>query len=118
MLLPERQIEDMDRLGIDVNVISLSTVIGGTAWADAETELELVKRVNDRAAEWCAAYPKRFVGSFVLPLQDMDLSMREFERATGELKLKVANLGATYGGVYLGHARFHPLWQAVLRART
>ena len=42
--------------------------------------------------------------------------MREFERATAELKLKIANLGATYGGVYLGHARFHPLWQAVLRA--
>ena len=51
MLRPERQIEDMDRLGIDVNVISLSTVIGGTAWADARTELDLVKRCNDRAAE-------------------------------------------------------------------
>jgi aminocarboxymuconate-semialdehyde decarboxylase len=116
MLLPERQVEDMDRLGIDVNVITLSTVIGGTTWADAKTELELVRRCNDRAAEWCAAYPQRFVGSFVLPLQDMDLSMREFERVTAELKLKVANLGATYGGVYLGHPRFHPLWQAVLRA--
>jgi aminocarboxymuconate-semialdehyde decarboxylase len=116
MLLPQRQIEDMDRLGIDLNVITSSTVIGGTSWADAKTEAELVKRVNDRAAAWCAAFPQRFVGSFVLPLQDIDLSMREFERATGELGLRVANLGASYGGLYLGHARFHPLWEAVRNA--
>ena len=115
MLKPERQIEDMDRLGIDMNVITLSTVIGGTSWADPKTEADLVRRANDRAAAWCADFPQRFVGSFVLPLQDMDLSMREFERATGELGLKVANLGASYGGLYLGNPRFHPLWYAVVR---
>ena len=65
MLNPARQVEDMDRLGIDVNVISSSTVIQGTSWADPATELELVRRVNDRAAEWGAAYPQRFIGSFV-----------------------------------------------------
>jgi aminocarboxymuconate-semialdehyde decarboxylase len=116
MLDPARQLEDMDRLGIDVNVISSSTVIQGTSWADAHTELDLVKRVNDRAAEWCAAYPQRFVGSLVLPLQDVDLAMREFERAVNALTLKVANLGASYAGFYLGHPRFHPLWEAVARA--
>ncbi len=115
MLNPARQVEDMDRLGIDVNVISSSTVIQGTSWADPATELELVRRVNDRAAEWGAAYPQRFIGSFVLPLQDIDRSMREFERAVGELELKVANLGASYGGLYLGHARFHPFWEAAAR---
>jgi aminocarboxymuconate-semialdehyde decarboxylase len=115
MLNPARQVEDMDRLGIDVNVILSSTVIQGTSWADPETELELVRRVNDRAAEWGAAYPQRFIGSFVLPLQDIDRSMREFERAVGQLELKVANLGASYGGLYLGHARFHPFWEAAAR---
>jgi aminocarboxymuconate-semialdehyde decarboxylase len=116
MLDPARQMEDMDRLGIDVNVISSSTVIQGTSWADPQTELDLVRRVNDRAAEWCATHPRRFVGSFVLPLQNVDLSMREFERAVSALKLKVANLGSSYGGHYLGHPRFHPLWEAVARA--
>lgn len=116
MLDPARQIEDMDRLGIDVNVISSATVIQGTSWADPATELDLTRHINDRAAEWCAAYPQRYVGSFVLPLQDIDLSMREFDRAVNELKLKVANLSSSYGGAYLGHSRFHPLWDAVVRS--
>ena len=40
----------MDRLGIDVNVISWARVIQGTSWADPAIKLELVRRVNDRAA--------------------------------------------------------------------
>jgi aminocarboxymuconate-semialdehyde decarboxylase len=116
MLDPSVQVADMDRRGIDVHVISSSTVIQGTSWADARTELELTRRVNDCAAAWCAAYPKRFVGSFVLPLQDVDLALAEMERATTELKLKVANLSSSYAGLYLGHARFHPFWEAATRA--
>ncbi|HKF99269.1 MAG TPA: amidohydrolase family protein, partial [Xanthobacteraceae bacterium] len=107
---------DMDRRGVDIHVISSSTVIQGTSWADARTELDLVRRINDRAAEWCAAHPKRYVGSFVLPLQDIDLSLAELARANGELKLKVANVSSSYSGFYLGHARFRPFWDAVVRA--
>jgi aminocarboxymuconate-semialdehyde decarboxylase len=116
MLDPAVQVEDMDRRGVDVHVISSSTVIQGTSWADRHTELDLVRRVNDRAAEWCAAYPQRYVGSFVLPLQDVDLSLAELARAVGELKLKVANVSSSYSGFYLGHARFRPFWDAVVGA--
>jgi aminocarboxymuconate-semialdehyde decarboxylase len=116
MLDPAVQIEDMDRRGVDVHVISSSTVIQGTSWADPRTELDLVRRINDCAAAWSAAYPRRYVGSFVLPLQDTDLSLVELARAVGELKLKVANVSSSYGGFYLGHPRFHPFWDAVVRA--
>src|SRR5215510_10001668 len=108
MLAPKVQVADMDRRGVDMHVISSSTVIQGTSWADAKTEFDLVRRINDCAAAWCAAYPKRFAGSFVLPLQDVELSLREME-------LNVANLSASYAGHYLGHARFHPFWEVVLR---
>jgi aminocarboxymuconate-semialdehyde decarboxylase len=116
MLDPAVQVADMDRRGVDIHVISSSTVIQGTSWAEPKAELDLVRRVNDRAAAWCAAYPDRFVGSFVLPLQDVELSMRELERAVNELKLKVANLSSSYGGRYLGHPGFHPFWDAAVRA--
>jgi len=116
MLEPALQVEDMDRRSVDMHVISSSTVIQGTSWADPETDLDLCRRVNDRAAEWCALYPRRFVGSFVLPLQDIDLALRELERAVGALGLKVANVSSAYGGRYLGHPGFHPFWEAAARA--
>lgn len=111
MIDPAIQVADMDQNGIDVAVISSASVIEGTSWADAETDLTLCRKINDRAAEWCARYPGRFVGSFVLPLQDIDRSMKEMERATGELGLAVGNFSSNYKGDYLGDARYTPVWQ-------
>jgi aminocarboxymuconate-semialdehyde decarboxylase len=113
MIDPAAQVADMDRLGIDVNVISASTVIQGTAWADPQTALDLDRRSNDRVAEWAALYPGRYVGSFTLPLQDVDRSLKELERCVKQLKIPVANMCAHYGGVYLGEEHFAPFWEAV-----
>jgi aminocarboxymuconate-semialdehyde decarboxylase len=110
---PQAQLADMDRLGVDVNVISASTVIQSTAWADAATVLELERRANDRVAEWCALHPGRYVGSFTLPMRDMRQSLNELGRCVKELKLPVANMCAHYEGVYLGEERYAPFWEAV-----
>jgi aminocarboxymuconate-semialdehyde decarboxylase len=111
MLDPQRQLEDMDRLGIDVGVISSATVIQGSSWADPQTDLALNQRCNDRTAEWVAKYPGRFVGSLTLPLQDIDLALGEFERAVKQLRLRVANLCTQYRDVYIGDARYRPFWE-------
>jgi aminocarboxymuconate-semialdehyde decarboxylase len=113
MIDPKEQLADMDRLGIDVNVISASTVIQGTAWADAATALALDRHSNDRVAEWVAQHPGRYVSSFTLPLQDVGRSLKELERCATELKIPVANMCAHYDGVYLGEARYAPFWEAV-----
>ena len=113
MFSPAVQIADMDARGIDMNVITASTVIQGTSWADPQTDLELCRRCNDRTAEWVVQHPGRFIGSFVLPLQDMKLSMGEFERCVRDLKFKVANISSNYQGHYMGAPLFRPFWDAV-----
>jgi aminocarboxymuconate-semialdehyde decarboxylase len=115
---PKAQLADMDRLGVDINVISASTVIQGTAWADAATALELDRRSNDRVAEWVAQHPGRYIGSFTLPMQDVSHSLKELERCVKQLKLPVANMCAQYEGIYLGEPRFAPFWEAVNDLRT
>lgn len=112
LLDPAAHIEDMDRLGIDVSVLSLSTVISGTQWADPETDLALCRRANDHIAELVRAHPGRFVGSFSLPLQDLERSLTELERCDEELGLRVVNLPAVVGEDYLGHPRFSGFWEA------
>jgi aminocarboxymuconate-semialdehyde decarboxylase len=113
MLEPDAQIADMDERGIDRSVVTSSTVIQGTTWADPRTDHDLCRRTNDTTAEWVARHPGRFIGSFVLPLQDLERSMQELERATWELKLGVGNISSNYKGVYMGAAHYHPFWEAI-----
>ncbi|MFM9967903.1 MAG: amidohydrolase family protein [Burkholderiales bacterium] len=118
MFSPEDQIADMDARGIDKSVITASTVIQGTSWADPKLDLVLCRKSNDRAAEWVAKFPNRFIGSFVLPLQDVPASMQEFERCTRDLKFKVANISSNYQGHYLGAPVYQPFWETVVATDT
>jgi len=115
MFDPAAEIEDMDARGIDMSVVSSSTVLQGSSWADPNTDLALCRRCNDQAADWVARHPKRFVGSFVLPLQDVKLALQELERAVQTLGLKVANISSSYNGLYMGDPAYHPFWEAVER---
>jgi aminocarboxymuconate-semialdehyde decarboxylase len=108
MMRPEAVVEDLDARGIDRAVISASTVLQGTSWADPRTDLELCRRCNATAAEWEAKYPKRFTSSVVLPLQDVSLSLEQLHS-----RVKVINAGSSYHGVYLGDPVYHPFWEAV-----
>jgi aminocarboxymuconate-semialdehyde decarboxylase len=110
---PRRIIEDMDRMGITKMVLSSSTVLSPTSWAESAVELGFVHRLNDVIADWSTQRPDRIVGSFVLPLQDMDAALKELTRAVDDLGLRVVNLPAHVGGVYLGDASFAPFWEAV-----
>jgi aminocarboxymuconate-semialdehyde decarboxylase len=113
MFQPELIIEDMDARGIDMSVVTSSTVLQGTSWADAELDLSLCQRCNDQAATWVAMHPKRMVGSMVLPLQDMGRSLQELRRASDQLGLRVINVSSSYQGVYLGDPRYNPFWDEV-----
>lgn len=113
MLDPGQHLADMDRRGIDIEVLSSATVAQGTAWADPPTALELNRHVNEVIAAWQAEHADRIVGSFTLPLQNLDLALAELERAAGELRLRVANLPAAIDGAYLGAPAFRPLWEAI-----
>ena len=108
MMRPEAVLEDMDARGIDMAVITASTVLQGSSWADPQTDLELCRRCNATAAEWEAKYPKRFIASTVLPLQDPKLSIGELKNGA-----RVINAGSSYKGVYLGDPLYHPFWEAV-----
>jgi len=108
---PRLVIEDMDRLKIDMSVFSSATVIEPTSWTEPAVELELIRRLNDTVAEWAAQSPRRIIGSFVLPLQDMDLALQELSRAVG-LGLRVANIPSEVRGIYLGDRKFWPFWEA------
>jgi aminocarboxymuconate-semialdehyde decarboxylase len=113
MMEPDKILEDMDARGIDMSVVTSSTVLQGTSWAQPQTDLALCKRCNDTVSKWASDHPTRFIGSATLPLQDVKLAMGELERCTKKLGLRVVNAGSSYNGAYLGEAVYAPFWQYV-----
>lgn len=109
---PHAHLAHMDRVGIDRAVISVSTVLQNTWWADPQADARMTRQLNDLLAKWIAAHPSRFVGCFTLPLTDIDATLSELRRAVNDLGLSVVNLPASVNGSYLGHNRFDPLWEA------
>jgi aminocarboxymuconate-semialdehyde decarboxylase len=104
----DARIAEMDRLGIDVRVISLSTP-NVYVWKGQE-QVQVAREMNDRLADMCAAHPDRFVGLASLPLDDVDAALEELARATGKLKLKGVALGSNIAGEHLDAPRFEPFW--------
>jgi aminocarboxymuconate-semialdehyde decarboxylase len=113
MFEPEMQIEDMQKSGVDVHILSSADVIQSRTWATPNEEERLSAMVNDECAKWVDRFPDKFIGSAVLPLGDMELAMKELERVAG-MGMRVINLTSSYRGAYLGDARFSDFWSAVL----
>src|SRR5215210_5820568 len=82
--LPEERLRDMDRMGVDVQAISVAPP-QYFYWAEPEVGAKLCSMINDRLFEIVHAHPDRFVGLGTLPLQDLDLAMAELERLVDDL---------------------------------
>src|SRR6478736_2178723 len=80
-----QRLEDMDRVGIDVEVVSLSTP--NVFFAGAEHQPAVARMINDSYAELIATHPKRFKGFASIPMDAPDAALNELQRALGELKL-------------------------------
>jgi len=107
----ESRLREMDRLGIAMRILSLSTP-NVYEWRGAR-QVEVARRLNDVTADLCRAHPQRFGGLGSLPLDDIDASLAELDRVTGELGLHGVMIGSNIGGVPLNHPRFEPVWARV-----
>jgi aminocarboxymuconate-semialdehyde decarboxylase len=99
----------LDRDGIDVQVISLTTP--GTHVETPAIAARLAAITNDAFARVHAERPTRFVPLATLPLCDPRASVAEFVRATGALKMPGAMVFSNINGTGLDDPRFWPLYE-------
>lgn len=91
-----QRIEAMDRVGIDVEVVSLSTP--NVFFTDARNQPEVATLINDAYAELIAQHPTRFKGFASIPMDAPDGALRELHRAIDILKLNGVILLSNIGG--------------------
>lgn len=105
------RLADMERLGIDLQVLSPSPT-QYYYWAQQDLAERLVRLQNESIAAMCARYPNRFVGLGGVALQHPDLAVAQLCYAVQELGLKGVEIGATVNGLEIADPRLLPFWRA------
>ena len=109
---PARRLEDMDRMGVDVQALSVAPP-QYYYWADPALGRRLARQQNEHLASLVGGHPDRFVGLATVPLQDVDAAVAELDRAVGQLDLRGVEICTNVNGLDLDDRRFRPFFARV-----
>jgi predicted TIM-barrel fold metal-dependent hydrolase len=118
---PAKAIEDMDKAGIQTAM--LSSTQPGVTWGDdfqaekAES-IALARDMNEFGAKLVSDNKGRFGLFALLPLPDIDASLKEIEYAFDTLKADGVGLVTDYQGHYIGEAMFAPVLEELNRRKA
>src|ERR1043165_8873763 len=108
---PKVRVKEMDMTEVGVQVLSTIPVLFNY-WAKPEHGMETARFFNDHITQCVAHHPKRFVGIGTVPLQDIDLAIKEMERCVRELKMPGLEIGSNINTKNLSDSYFDPFWKA------
>jgi aminocarboxymuconate-semialdehyde decarboxylase len=105
----------MDRVGIEVGVLSLSTP--NVFFTDAPRQGAVARMVNDAYAKVMTDHPRRFLGFASIPMDAPDEALRELRRALDELKLNGVVLLSNIRGRALTAPVYRPFFEEANRRK-
>jgi predicted TIM-barrel fold metal-dependent hydrolase len=103
----EKRIRTMDELGIDIQVLSLSSP--GVEQLDPDAGMAVAKEANDFLAQTIRQHGGRFMGFAALAPKDPVAAADELERCAKELGFKGWNTHSNYGDSYLDDEQYRPI---------
>lgn len=105
----DRRVRAMDRQGVGTQALSLTTPM--VYWADGDLGSRLARAFNDAASAAHRAFPERFVGCAMLPMQDPVRAREELERAAILPGIRGVYMGTNVNGRELSDPAFFPLFE-------
>lgn len=103
----------MDKFGIDMQVLTLTTP--GVERENIDVALGLARKTNDDFSDIVEKYPDRFSALAALPLQAPELAVEELRRAVIDLGLKGAIIFSNINGKPLDLKEFWVIYEEAAR---
>ena len=117
---PQKALDAMDTEGVATAVLSLA--LPGVWFGDPDAARRMSRLCNDYAADLARSHPGRFGLFPVIPLPDIDGSLREIEYAFDVLKANgigiVTNYSDASGSKWLGNPAFTPVFEELNRRKA
>jgi predicted TIM-barrel fold metal-dependent hydrolase len=113
---PEKSLADMDKAGVAVAMLSVTTP--AVKFTSGEAARKLARECNDYGARLVADHPGRYGSFAVIPLTDTDGSLHEIAYALDTLKADGIGLMTSYGDKWLGDPSFLPVMEELNRRKA
>jgi len=110
---PEVRIGLMDKYGINIQALSLTTEL---LYGLTDDEAASICRIaNNANYDLCKRYPDRFVNVCAIPLTDMKMAMYELERAINELDCRAVIVSTNQKGKGLDSKDYYPFYEKLVQ---
>jgi aminocarboxymuconate-semialdehyde decarboxylase len=107
----EARLKEMEETDVTIQVLSTIPVLFNY-WAKPADGLETSRFFNDHIAETVSKEPNHFIGLGTVPLQDINLAIKEMERCVRTLKMPGLEIGTNINGINLSDHCFFPFYEA------
>jgi len=108
----DERIADMDRMGVDVQAVSISPY-QYYYWSEPEVGRDVSKLINNDLADAISKKPDRLVGLGTVPLQNTEMAIEELKRCVNELGFRGIEINSQISGEEISSPRLEPFWAMV-----
>jgi aminocarboxymuconate-semialdehyde decarboxylase len=109
----DQRLGEMDRCGVDLQLLSLSQPM--VYWADPDLSLRLARAWNDGASAAHVKHPDRILAFITLPMLDRDRALDELRRAARLPGMRGVYLGTNIEGRDLDDPLFEPIFAQIAK---